>query len=63
MRLRIAARMRWCVMKLTKRGWIVLVIIPALLAVIAFTYATRDVCWTGSGYGSCDKLLDGIVTK
>ena len=50
-------------MNLTKRGWIVLVIIPALLAVIAFTYATRDVCWTGSGYGSCDRMLDGIVTK
>lgn len=50
-------------MNLTKRGWIVLVIIPVLVAVIAFTYLTRNVCWTGAGYGSCTEMIDGIVTK
>ena len=38
--------------KLTRRGKTVLIIIW-LLALIAFTYATRNICWIGSGYGSC----------
>lgn len=50
-------------MKLTKRGWIVLVIIPALAGLIAFTYFTRDICWTGSGYGSCSVMLDAVSNK
>jgi len=55
--------------KLTRRGWIVLVIIPALLVMSLFTYATRDVCWVGTdkeyanflGYGSCQKMLDDYL--
>jgi hypothetical protein len=51
---------------LTRRGWIVLVWVPVLLALIAFTYATRDVCYVGSegnmfGYGSCSKMIDRIT--
>ena len=38
--------------KLTRRGKFVLWTI-VLIAVALFTYLTRDVCWTGSGYGSC----------
>jgi hypothetical protein len=49
--------------KLTRRGWIVLVIIPSLIALIAFTKATSDVCWTGAGYGSCSKWIDEVVTE
>jgi hypothetical protein len=49
--------------KLTKRGWIVLVIIPALMITLIFSYLTRDICWTGSGYGSCSAMIDGTVTK
>jgi hypothetical protein len=50
-------------MKLTTRGWIVLVIIPAFLALIGFTYLTRDVCWVGNGYGSCTKLIDEVTSR
>ena len=44
-------------MKLNKRGWIVLVIIPAIVATLFLTWATRDVCYVGEGgnflgYGS-----------
>lgn len=57
--------------KLTKRGWVVLVIIPALLAMSLFTYVTRDVCYVGTdksyanflGYGSCNKMLDDVLKK
>ena len=45
-------------MKLTRRGWIVLVIIPIALLLITFTHLTRDVCWTGNGYGSCSTWID-----
>jgi hypothetical protein len=51
---------------LTVRGWIVLVIIPALILVSLFTYATRDVCYVGKGgnwlgYGSCTKMIDEVT--
>jgi len=51
--------------KLTRRGWIVLVIIPAILALVAFTYLTRDVCWKedGTGYGSCSLMIDKELGK
>ena len=42
--------------KLTRRGKFVLWTI-VLIAVALFTYLTRDVCWTGSGYGSCTADL------
>lgn len=54
---------------LTTRGLIVFVIIPTLLAIIAFTYATRDTCYVGQtdgnwlGYGSCYKMIDKVVGK
>jgi len=55
-------------MKLTKRGWVVLVIIPVFLLVNAFTYATRDICFVGIGvngttlgYGSCTELIDNVI--
>jgi hypothetical protein len=53
-------------MKLTKRGWLVLVIIPMLLTVALFTYATRDICYVGEngnwlGYGSCSKMIDQVI--
>jgi len=56
--------------KLTRRGWIVLVIIPAILITILMSWATRDVCYVGDkpyanslGYGSCQKLIDEAVNK
>jgi hypothetical protein len=53
-------------MKLTRRGWIVLVIIPVLIVVSLFTYATRDVCYVGEGgnflgYGSCTKMINEMI--
>ena len=50
-------------MKLTTRGWIVLVIIPALLATLLISYLIRDVCWVGNGYGSCSKLIDQVTSQ
>jgi hypothetical protein len=57
-------------MKLTTRGWVVLVIIPILLLVSLFTYATRDTCYVGTdkpyansfGYGSCTKFINDATT-
>ena len=56
--------------RLTRRGWIVLVIIPAILLTIMMSWLTRDVCYVGDkpyanflGYGSCQKLIDEVVTK
>jgi hypothetical protein len=51
---------------LTRRGWIVLVIVPALILVSLFTYATREVCYVGKGgnwlgYGSCTKMIDEVI--
>ncbi len=55
--------------RLTRRGWIVLVIIPALLLALLVSWATRDVCYVGTdkpyanflGYGSCEKMLDDVL--
>lgn len=54
--------------KLTRRGWIVLVIIPATLLLIFMSYITRDVCYVGDtpyanalGYGSCQKMIDEVT--
>jgi hypothetical protein len=57
--------------KLTRRGWVVLVIIPTLLLGLLFTYATRDVCYVGIdkpyansfGYGSCLKNIDEVIKQ
>ena len=55
--------------RLTRRGWIVLVIIPAILAGLLFGYVTRDVCWVGTehgnalGYGSCSQFLDRVIEE
>ena len=55
--------------KLTNRGWFVLVIIPVIVLISLLTYATRDVCYVGQpdgnmfGYGSCNKMIDKIVSK
>jgi hypothetical protein len=52
---------------LTRRGWVVLVIIPIILCVSLFTYATRDICYVGTeygnalGYGSCNAMLDRVI--
>jgi hypothetical protein len=54
---------------LTTRGWIVLVIVPIILIVSLFTYATRDTCYVGTeygnvlGYGSCIDMIDREVNK
>ncbi len=52
--------------RLTRRGKAVLVVV-ALSAVVAFSHATRDVCWVGTsfpnntlGYGSCQAILDYV---
>jgi hypothetical protein len=52
---------------LTRRGWIVLVIVPVILILSLFTYATRDVCYVGTeygnflGYGSCTAMIDRVI--
>jgi hypothetical protein len=47
--------------RLTRRGKFVLSVL-VIIAVTLLTYATRDICWTGSGYGSCiaeiEKMYD-----
>jgi hypothetical protein len=48
-------------MKLTTRGWVVLVIIPAIIATLFISYVTRDICWVGDGYGSCSKMIDQVT--
>ena len=37
-------------------------LVLALLALVALTYGTRDLCWTGSGYGSCSAMIDGVIS-
>jgi hypothetical protein len=37
-------------MKLTRRGWIVLVIIPAILASIGFLWLVDHINWVGDHY-------------
>ena len=54
--------------RLTRRGWIVCVVLPAVLVVSLFTWATRDVCYVGEGgnwlgYGSCSTMIDNVVGK
>lgn len=55
--------------KLTRRGWIVCVIIPGVLLMLLFSYATRDVCYVGNmpgnhfGYGSCSKMIDLVIQE
>jgi len=51
---------------LTKRGWIVLVVIPAFILVSLVPYSTRDVCYLCKGgnflvYGSCTKMIDEVI--
>ena len=46
--------------KFVRRRRAVAIVIGLLLASL-FTYATRDVCWTGSGYGSCIAMIDEVV--
>ena len=46
--------------KLTRRGRIVLWIF-ILTVTIGFSHATRDICWTGSGYGSCEAFINQII--
>ena len=46
---------------ITRRGWIVIGIGIAL-AVLAFSHATRDVCWVGLDLVSCEALI-AEVTK
>jgi len=38
-------------------------IVIGLLLLSLFTYATRDVCWTGSGYGSCSVMIDEVISN
>jgi hypothetical protein len=35
----------------------------ALVALVALTYGTRDLCWTGSGYGSCSAMIDEVISN
>ncbi len=49
-----------------RRRFVVFVVIPVLLLLIAFTYVTRDTCYVGSegnmfGYGSCSQMIDRIT--
>ena len=45
----------------------VVAVLAFTLFTLAFTYATRDVCYVGNmegnflGYGSCSKMLDLVV--
>ena len=41
--------------RLTRRGWAVVALAIIAFAVI-FTKVTSDVCWTGTGYGSCTQM-------
>jgi hypothetical protein len=47
--------------KFVRRRRVALVV--ALVALVALTYGTRDVCWTGSGYGSCSVMIDEVVSN
>jgi hypothetical protein len=46
--------------KLTRRGRIVVWIL-ILAATILFSHLTRDICWTGSGYGSCEAFVNQTI--
>ena len=43
--------------KFVRRRRIVAAIVGALVLSL-FTYATRDICWTQSGYGSCSQMIE-----
>ena len=47
--------------KFVRRRRVALVI--ALVALVALTYGTRDLCWTGSGYGSCSVMIDEVISN
>lgn len=55
--------------RLTRRGRIVLVIIPAILLGLLFGYVTRDICYVGTehgnalGYGSCSQWIDQVIEE
>ena len=38
-------------------------VVIGLLVLSLFTYATCDVCWTGSGYGSCSAMIDEVISS
>jgi hypothetical protein len=38
-------------------------LVVALVALVALTYGTRDLCWTGSGYGSCSVMIDEVISN
>jgi hypothetical protein len=40
-----------------------LALVVALVALVALTYGTRDLCWTGSGYGSCSVMIDEVISN
>lgn len=48
--------------RLTLRGWIAIWTISIALAT-TFTILTHDKCWNGTGYSSCQKMLDQVVAK
>jgi hypothetical protein len=48
--------------KFVLRRRAVAIVIGLLLASL-FTYATRDLCWTGSGYGSCSVMIDKVISN
>lgn len=45
---------------ITMRGWIVIGII-GFIALSVLMHATGDICWTGNGYGSCQKLIEEVT--
>jgi len=47
--------------KYVRRRRVALVV--ALVALVALTYGTRDVCWTGAGYGSCSAMIDEVISN
>jgi len=47
--------------KFIRRRRVALVV--ALVALVALTYGTRDLCWTGSGYGSCSVMIDEVISN
>ena len=47
--------------KYVRRRRVALVL--ALLALVALTYGTRDLCWVGDGYGSCTAMIDEVIGK
>jgi len=48
--------------KFVRRRRIVAAIVGALVLSL-FTYATGDICWTESGYGSCSQMIEEEATR